>query len=75
MADERKFKIITVTMTQDYAIEMYDDKRTKINGWTIQEVIDDWFRKYSLRTYHATRETHEIQGARKFIEAEVKVLE
>jgi len=71
---ELKIKILRVTMTQDYAIEMYDDKRTKINGWTIQEVIDDWFKKYSLRAYHATRDTHEIQGARQFIEAEVKEL-
>ncbi len=76
MADKKeKFKILTVTITQDYYIEMYDDKKTYINGWTIQEVINDWFKNYALDSYHATRDGHKIHGASKFIEAEVKVLE
>ena len=66
-----KIKIIRVTLTEDYYIEMYDDKRSKINGWTIKEIIKDWFEKYHLGSYHATRDAHVISGSRKVIEAEV----
>jgi len=68
---EPKIKIIRVTFTEDYYIEMHDDKRSEINGWTIKEIIKDWFSKYHLSSYHATRDGHVIGGSRKFIETEI----
>lgn len=69
--DEDKLKILRVTMTVDYFIEMRDEKKSLVNGWTIEEIIEDWFKKYSLGLYHATRDGHEIQGSRKFLKSEV----
>lgn len=55
-----KFKILRVTLTQDYHVPMYDDKQSKINGWTIKELIKDWFYNRSLAASHATRDSHKI---------------
>lgn len=74
--DTSKMKRLQVTITQDFIIEMIDEKRTDINGWTIKEIIKDWFKNenYSLDTYHATRDGRKIGGASKFIKAELKYL-
>jgi len=67
---ENKIKILRVTMTRDFIIEMYDDKRTKINGWTIEEIIEDWFKmngKDGILEYHATRDDHLIGNSTKYI--------
>lgn len=63
--------ILRVTITEDYWIDMFDEKRTEINGWTMEEVIDDWFKNHSLASYHATREGHAIGNSRKFIKSEI----
>ena len=64
-----KVKVLRVTYTEDYLIEMIDDKRTAINGWTMEEVIDDWFNR--LGSYHASREGHRIGNSRKYIKSEI----
>jgi len=64
-------KIIKVTFEVDYLVRMYDDKISLINGWTIDKVIEDWFKNHSLSSYHATREGHAIGHSRKFIKANV----
>ena len=51
-----KFKVLRVTVTEDYFIDMIDDERTCINGWTLDEVIQEWFENFSMGTYHASRE-------------------
>lgn len=66
-----KIKILRVTITEDYIIEMFDDERTEINGWTMEEVIEDWFRRYGAYGHHATRDGHRIGNSRKFIKSEV----
>jgi hypothetical protein len=69
-----KMKILKVTFTEEYMIPMYDDKRTKINGWTIQQVIDDWFKNHSLESHHATRDGHTIGNSRKLIKVEEDII-
>ena len=69
--EKKKFKIIRVTLTTDYLIEMHDEKQSCINGWTIDEIIEDWFNKYSLGGFHVTRDHHKIMSSRKFIKSEV----
>jgi hypothetical protein len=64
-----KLKVLRVTYTEDYLIEMIDDKRTVINGWTMEEVIDDWFHR--VGGYHASREGHRIGNSRKYIKSEI----
>ena len=65
-----KFKVLTVTVEQKYYIPMYDDETTKINGWTIEQVIEDWFKTHTLGLHHATRDAHIMETSKKFIKAE-----
>ena len=62
-----KYKILRVTVTEDYLIDMIDDERTKINGWTLEKVIEDWFTTHATTPYHATRDGHRIGNSKKFI--------
>lgn len=68
---EGNFKIIRLTLKQDYYVEMLDDKRTAINGWTIEQVIEDWFKRHSLHSRHATRDAHKIGNSEKVDDIEV----
>jgi hypothetical protein len=69
-----KYKVLRVTTTRDYLVEMIDDEKTKINGWTIKEVIEDWFHDHPLEGYHATRDGCRIGNSKKFIKVEVEDL-
>ncbi|MFW9871615.1 MAG: hypothetical protein ACFFG0_00810 [Candidatus Thorarchaeota archaeon] len=68
---KKKYKILRVTYEKDYLVEMIDGERTIINGWTIKEVIDDWFGRYPLSSFHASREAHTIGNSEKFIDVNV----
>ena len=75
--EERKRLLIEegverVTVTEDYYIDMIDDKRTCINGWTLDEVIQDWFENHSMGSYHATRDGHKIGNSREYVKTEIK---
>lgn len=69
----KKHKILRITFTQDYIVGMIDDERTMINGWTMEEVIEDWFRQYPLDSYHASRDggRYRIGNSKKFIKSRV----
>lgn len=67
----KKYKILRVTYEEDYLIKMHDDKISKINGWTIEEIIEDWFKNHSLASYHATRDGHTIGNSKKYVKSEV----
>lgn len=69
---KQKYKILKVTVTEDYIIEMIDDEKTLINGWPIDKVIEDWFKNYPMGAHHASREGSLIGNSRKFIKAEIK---
>lgn len=63
--DEDKYKIITVNMDVDFLVPMYDDKMSKINGWTVEEIIADWFTgRHNINAYHASRNHSEIGGSK-----------
>ena len=63
-------KVIRVTVTEDYFIEMIDEERTEINGWTIDQVKEDWFKNYPMSSYHATRDGHRIGNSKRFVKFE-----
>lgn len=69
--EKRKFKILRVTVTEDYFIEMLDNERTEINGWTMDEVVEDWFKRHGVGAYHASREYHHIGNSKKYIKHEI----
>ena len=60
MSKDEKFKIIKVTVIKQYYVPMHDEKHTRINHWTMEQVIDDWFRQHNINAYHATRNSHSI---------------
>lgn len=63
--EEEKYKIITVNMDVDFLVPMYDDKMSKINGWTVEEIIQDWFMgRCNINAYHASRGHSEIGGSK-----------
>ncbi len=71
---KKKHKILKVTLEKLYLIPMFDDEITEINGWTIPQVIHDWFGENPLgnminRT-HASRDVHEIGGSKKVLHVE-----
>jgi len=68
---DKKLKILRVTMTVDYAIDVYDDQRTEVNGWKIKDVIKDWFKGGALNSHHASREGYEVGYSRKYIKHEI----
>jgi len=66
-----KYKILRVTYTVDYLIKMHDDKISTINGWTIEEIVEDWFKNHDVGSYHATRDSHAIGNSRKYVKSKV----
>ncbi len=66
-----KYKILRVTYEVDYLIEMHNDKISTINGWTIEQIIESWFKKHNVASHHATREGHEIGNSRKYIKCRI----
>lgn len=66
-------RVLRVTMTKDYILQMSRDGKHTINGWNIQQVIDDWFHNH--HHYHATREGSAVGGSERFVSCKVISLE
>ena len=67
----REFRVIEVTVTHHFIVEMHDKERTEVNGWTLDEVIKDWFEDNSIDHHHATRDTRQILGSSKLISSRI----
>ena len=72
---DEKYKILKVTIEEQYYIPIFEDEegneKTKINGWSLKQVIKNWLQNFSLDSYHATRDSHRIGGSRTYIRSEV----
>jgi hypothetical protein len=63
-----KVAIIRVTTTRDYYVPIIEQDVdipagnivTKINGWKMNDVIEDWFKTHDINSYHASRDGHRI---------------
>lgn len=43
-----------------------------VNGWSLEEIVDDWFDIKSMkRGYHATRDSHKIGSSDRVIEVKL----
>jgi hypothetical protein len=71
MGEEKNIKIIRITSTTDYYVKMIYKDKTSINGWTIEQVKQDWFENTPLDAYHATRDQHRIGNSKKLLKVEV----
>jgi hypothetical protein len=62
---------LKLVMTRDYIVPVHKDypnpPYTNINGWTMEEVIEDWFHRVSLDHSHATRDGMRIGNGQKVI--------
>lgn len=70
---DKKYVQLRVVMTRDFMIpvsnEYPEDHYTLINGWTIERIIEDWFKNNRICSYHAAREAYAIGGSEQFIKA------
>ena len=69
---DKELKIIKVTLSQEYAIPMLNNKQTVINNQTIEYVIQEWFKRFTLNDRHVTRDSYHISGSKKVIDIEVE---
>ena len=65
-------KIIEVTMKVQFIVPMHNAAQSEINGWTLEEVIEDWFKRNGINGYHATRDRFEIGNSKEIVNIEVK---
>jgi hypothetical protein len=68
---DKKYVFVQVTFTEDYFIPMINDDKTEINGWSLSEVIKDWFLNYASFGFHATRNGHCIGNSKKYVSSKV----
>lgn len=65
------YKTITVFVRQTYVIPIGEnepkDGHTQINGWTLKEVAEDWFKHHSINESHASRHAHHALGGDKIM--------
>ena len=66
----KEYKILKVTVEHSYLIPMEDEKRTDINGWSMEQVKEDWFKTHDINSRHATRDTYEIGNSKKVLHIE-----
>ena len=69
-----KDKVLRVTMTIDYIVKVSEDGTTNINGWTIEEVIRDWYKNGRAGHFHASRESSRIGNSEQLVKFELKEL-
>ena len=55
---KQKMRFLKVTTTSIY---MFEDK--SINGWSPEEVAEDWFERFHPDRQHVSREAHQLGGA------------
>ncbi len=69
------YKILKATVELSYYIPMIDDEKSAINGWTIDQIVKDWFRSQRggvISSFHATRDAHLIGNSDKLLHFTVK---
>jgi hypothetical protein len=67
----KSYREIKVVVEETYIIPMMDDEHSEINGWTLPYIVKDWFGRFNINDYHATRDTHRLGNGRKVLSAEI----
>ncbi len=54
------YRAVKVLVEQTYLLPVSgpDAQVTEINGWTAEQVCQDWFAKHNLNSSHATRDSY-----------------
>jgi hypothetical protein len=66
-----KYREVKVLVEETYFIPMMDETRSEINGWTLPYLVNDWFNRFDINSYHATRDTYRLGNGRKVISTEI----
>lgn len=63
-----KYVTVKVLVEKEFLIPIhsFDDQDIKksvsmINGWTLEQVLEDWFETHAKTIFHATRDSFEIR--------------
>ncbi len=67
---DENYKILRVTVERLYLIPMINEERTNINGWTMEQVKEDWFVTHNINMTHATRNAHMLGYSEKVAKIE-----
>lgn len=65
------FKEIKVTMEVSFLVPMHDEVVSKVNGWSIAEVAEDWFTRHNINFKHFGRDANQIGGSKKILKVEI----
>lgn len=78
---EKKYAVLRVTLTEDYLVPISGSPEvigegtvTEINGWTLDEVNQSWFRDFNINSGHASRDFHRLGGGRKVLGVDLVAL-
>lgn len=52
------YRVIRVIVQRDYLIPMADARHSLINGWTLEEIQQDWFQRFDINSSHASRDAY-----------------
>ena len=64
-------KIIRVTTTTDYLVNFDEEGRSDINGWSLDQIKQDWFSKDRINRTHATRSACSVGGSVRLVGLEL----
>lgn len=62
--EQEGFVRLKVTMEVEYFVPIHKGEVTKVNGWTIDEVKQDWFEDHNINGYHCARDASLIGGSK-----------
>jgi hypothetical protein len=64
-----KYQVLRATITQEYLIPIYEGGAT-INGWSVDKLKHEWFERFDMNTFHASREGHRTGNSIKVVKVE-----
>jgi hypothetical protein len=68
-------KVLKVVHEEYYLIDMIDEERTVVNGWSLRQILKDWFGGFRCWKSHATRDYYKIGNATQIGKATVMTLD
>jgi len=67
----KKKREIEGTFIRVTTSEIYLFEPRHSNGWTIEQVIENWFNNYPINSYHVAREGGRVGNSKKIINIDI----
>jgi len=55
-----QFAIVKVMVEQTFALPVINGKT--LNGYTVDELMEEWFKNTNINAYHASRNSYKVGG-------------